>query len=158
MSRAVRALPFGARTFRAATSFFTSFGYFDREEEDRRVLAELRRVLRPGGQFLVGFLNAEKVRSRLSPRDEREVEGRTVLQERRLLGGGRIVEKRIRLGPGPEGEPAREFLERVRLYHPKELEAMMAAEGLRPEARMGSYGGDPFRSSSPRLIIVARAP
>jgi SAM-dependent methyltransferase len=42
--------------FEAAISWFTSFGYFD-DEENQRVLAEYRRVLRPGGKLLLESLH-----------------------------------------------------------------------------------------------------
>lgn len=153
----MRALPFERESFDAVTSFFTSFGYFDSEEQDQRALREVRRVLRPNGKVLLDFLNSEAVATGLTPRDEREVDGRRVVQERRLVDGGRVVEKRIRLEPGPEGEPGREFLERVRLYSPEQLEGLMRAASLAPEERMGSYAGTPFTSDSPRVIIVAAA-
>jgi SAM-dependent methyltransferase len=153
----MRWLPLATASVDAVTSFFTSFGYFDSEEEDRRVLGEMRRVLRPGGKVLLDFLNAKSVAADLTPRDEREVDGRRVVQERRLVDEGRKVEKRIHLAPGPNGEPAQQFRERVRLYQPEELEAMMRRADLEPEERLGSYGGDPFGPDSPRVILLAVA-
>ena len=47
----MRELPWTGR-FDAVVSWFTSFGYFD-DTLNRRVLSDLRRCLRPGGQFLV---------------------------------------------------------------------------------------------------------
>ena len=43
-------------TFDAVICWFTSFGYFD-DTENKRVLAELHRVLRPGGSVLVDTLH-----------------------------------------------------------------------------------------------------
>lgn len=153
----MRSLPFVAGSFDAATSFFTSFGYFESDEEDRQVLRELRRILRPGGRVLLDFLNSDAVAEDLTPRDVREVEGRRVIQERRLVDGGRMVEKRIHLAAGPGDETGQEFVERVRLYTPSELEDLMYDAGLVPESRMGSYSGDPFDRDSPRVIVVAAA-
>jgi SAM-dependent methyltransferase len=42
--------------FDAAISWFTSFGYFE-DEDNRRVLAEYHRVLRPGGKLLLETLH-----------------------------------------------------------------------------------------------------
>jgi SAM-dependent methyltransferase len=151
----MRELPFASGAFSAVTSFFTSFGYFDDEADDLSVLAEIRRVLRPGGHVLLDFLNADRVRRELAPRDERWVEGRKVIQERELLEGGRVVEKSIRIGG--EGDEPRVFRERVRLYTAGELERLLTACDLEPILRLGSYAGGPHSPQSPRVILLARA-
>lgn len=150
----MRRLPFVDAAFGAVASFFTSFGYFASSEEDRRVAAEMRRVLRPGGVFLLDYLNAPRVRAALVPRDERRVKGRTVRQERWLEGES--VVKRIEIRPA-EGEPEVHY-ERVRLYGPDELERLLARHGLRTEARFGDYDGSPYGETSPRVILVGRRP
>jgi SAM-dependent methyltransferase len=152
----MRSLPFRSATFAAVSSFFTSFGYFESEADDRMVLREVRRVLRQGGHLLLDFLNARAVQRNLTPRDERTVGEWRVVQERRLVRGGRVVEKRIRIEDGAEGEP-REFLERVRLYMPRELESLLAREGLTPVERFGDYEGGPVSPASPRVILLAEA-
>jgi SAM-dependent methyltransferase len=52
--------------FDAAISWFTSFGYFD-DEGNRRVLAEYRRVLRPGGRLLIEMQNRDELVRRFTP-------------------------------------------------------------------------------------------
>lgn len=149
----MRRLPFADGAFGSVTSFFTSFGYFRDPADDVRVVAEAGRVLRPGGVFLLDYLNAPKVRRDLVPEDEREVEGRRVRQRRWIEDGA--VKKRIEIDPGGEG-PESVFHERVRLYAPRELEEMVAARGFRVEDRFGGYDGTPYRADSPRAILVAR--
>lgn len=148
------AIPLASGSAGAVTSFFTSFGYFHRPEDDERVLAEVRRVLAPGGIFVLDFLNAHHVRDSLRPRDERRVRGIRVVEERRLVEEGRRVEKRIALGePGSDG--FREFIERVRLYEPEELTRALEGVGLEPLDRFGDYHGSSFTVDSERLILVA---
>src|SRR5437867_9881977 len=53
----MRRLPY-RNAFEAAISMFTSFGYFDRPEEDRQVLRGIARALRPRGQFLMELSTA----------------------------------------------------------------------------------------------------
>jgi SAM-dependent methyltransferase len=52
--------------FDAAISWFTSFGYFD-DDENRQVLAEYRRVLRPGGRLLLETQNHDEFVRRFTP-------------------------------------------------------------------------------------------
>ncbi len=151
----MRNLPFPEGVFSAVSSFFTSFGYFEDELDDRAVLGEVRRVLRRGGYLLLDFLNADRVRESLEASDERVVEGQRVIQDRALEDDGRIVRKQIRISA--EGEEPRVFMERVRLYEAEELESMLSEQRLEPVARFGGYDGAPPSSESPRVIILAQA-
>ncbi|MDT8435288.1 MAG: methyltransferase domain-containing protein [Gemmatimonadota bacterium] len=152
----MRFLPFRDGAFSGLTSFFTSFGYFASREEDARVVTEMRRVLQRGGPFLLDFLNADRVRQDLVARDERRVGTTRVTQTREIQGD--TVVKTIRLSDEDgAGEGERTFHERVRLYPPADLEALLAAHGMRTEDRFGSYGGEPFDGRSHRLILAGRA-
>lgn len=150
----MRELPFADGSFGGLTSFFTSFGYFDTPEQDQRALREMRRVLSAGGTFLLDFLNAARVRTDLVPEDVRVVEGGWVVQ-RRVIRQGCVV-KHIRLEPD-DGGPAREFVEKVRLYEPMELEALLASCDLRTSNRFGDYGGGDFIPEAERLVLVGHA-
>lgn len=150
----MRRLPFRDGCFFAVTSFFTSFGYFADPADDGRVLAEVRRVLRDEGHLLLDFLNADRVRDTLSPRDEEEIDGRTVIQERRLIEDDNVVEKRIQIR---KAGVSRVFRERVRLYIPDELEALVERAGLSVVERFGDYSGGLLAPASPRVILLARA-
>ena len=152
----MRALPFASDRFEAVTSFFTSFGYFATEEDDSLVLSEIRRVLRDNGCLLLDFLNSKLVRSTLSPRDENEVDGKRVVQERRVVDAGGAVEKTIRIESAEGGEPEI-FHERVRLYSPDQLRALMTGCGLTPHRWFGDYQGRDLADSAPRVIAFARA-
>ncbi len=150
----MRRLPVAGGVLGGVTSFFTSFGYFATREEDAAVAREMRRVLRPDGAFLLDFLNAGRVREELVSEDVREVRGVRVRQSREIRGD--TVVKRIRIESGRSDAESREFEERVRLYEPRELERLLAASGLATTARFGDYGGGPFTSGSPRLILAGR--
>ncbi|TVP55288.1 MAG: class I SAM-dependent methyltransferase [Gemmatimonadales bacterium] len=152
----MRHLPFADATFTVVTSFFTSFGYFETEREDRGVLREIRRVVKPGGHVLLDFLNAAQVRAGLRPHDVHTIGDREVVQQRRLLEDGRRVEKQIRI-TGPGSGPPQRFTERVRLYESDELTRLLASEGLKPLELFGDYGGGSHGPETPRAIVFARA-
>lgn len=153
----MRHLPFADASFGLVVNFFTSFGYFAEPEEDLRVLAEVRRVLKAGGSYALDFLNAERVRSGLVTRDERALDRRRVVQERRLEKGGRVVVKTIRIYEPGEPEPESTYYERVRLYEPAELEEMLRATSLEPQRTFGDYHGGPACRECPRYILLGQA-
>ena len=93
----MRALPVLRGAVAMVTSFFTSLGYFPDAGDDPRVLGEVRRVLAAGGVFAVDFLNADRVRATLRPRDEVELGRRRVVQTRELVDDGQVVQKTIEI-------------------------------------------------------------
>jgi len=151
----MRALPFGAG-FDAVVSLFTSFGYFAREGDDRRTVHEIARLLRPGGVFLLDFLNAERVRATLVPHSEEQRAGRRILLDRRLSDDGSRIEKRIRVYPRGASDPERVFHESVRLYDRDDLVALVRHAGLRVTRLLGSFRGEAHDSGSPRTILLSR--
>ena len=153
----MRYLPFADGSFDLVVNFFTSFGYFAEPEDDRRVLDEIRRVLRSDGRFMLDFLNAERVRRNLVREDERLVDGRRVTQTRRLEDGGKVVVKEIRIAPTEKGERASLYYERVRLYSPAELTSLLRAAGLETETTFGDYKGGATCPDCPRYILLGHA-
>lgn len=146
----MRVLPFAHDTFSLITNLFTSFGYFASDEEHATVLTEVRRVLREGGVFVLDYLNAPHVRSTLVPIDQREVNGSVVEQRRSITPDGRFVVKKI-----TSRSDGRSFVERVRLFDPEDLRAMLEAAGLETTAVFGDYDGAPIALDSPRAILFA---
>ncbi len=153
----MRHLPFADGTFHFVANFFTSFGYFADPEEDARVLAGIRRVLKPGGCFALDFLNAERVRAGLVDGDERLHDGRRVVQKRRLEEDGKVVVKEIRIFEANDDRPVGTYYERIRLYSPAELEEMLRVAGLEPERSYGDYSGAPPGPEAPRFILLGHA-
>ena len=62
----MRELPWENR-FDRIVSWFTSFGYFDSDEEDKRVLRAARRALRSGGRLLIENNNLPELVKRWQP-------------------------------------------------------------------------------------------
>ncbi len=139
--------------FATVLSLFTSFGYFELDEENAAVLAAVSARMRAGGQFLLDTLNRDWVMAHLVTEEEQKVAGRHLQIERRLTPNGRRVEKTTRvLEPGNHEKTYRES---VRLYTPSEIEEMLRAKGLTNVQRFGSLRGEPHESQSARLILVA---
>ena len=149
----MRALPFRAGSFRLAVNLFTSFGYFRDDAEHRLVLRQVAAALVRGGHFVLDYLNAEQVRRSLESANalgsNGEESGEDVRITRRIGPDGRFVIKEIELQ-----DEGRSFQERVRLYGPDELAALLAEAGLPVAARFGDYDGGPPGPDAPRVILV----
>lgn len=154
----MRELPFEACAFDATVNFFTSFGYFSNEDDNVKVLRNIRRVLRPDGSFLIDFLNPVYVEQTLVPRSERRDEDTgLVIQELRSIADG-WVQKEITVFHPQNKEAPRAYLERVKLYKLEWFESRLADCGLSLEQLYGNYDASPYEASkSPRMIMAGRA-
>ena len=148
----MRALPFVDHGFDLVVNLFTSFGYFDNDAQHLRVLAEVARVTRRGGKFVLDFLNADHVRGTLVPKESSNLGGRSVEVRREISADERFVVKTIASG-GEGGDQT--FVERVRLFDRMDLETMLEESGFGVEQVLGDYAGGPHSESSPRTIVFA---
>ncbi|HEY0789195.1 MAG TPA: class I SAM-dependent methyltransferase [Thermoanaerobaculia bacterium] len=146
----MRRLPFGDDAFRGLVNFFTSFGYFEDEEENVRTVREMARVLGRGAPFLFDYLNVHRELSRLVEREERLTDSGPVLIERWFDGAARTFNKRITMGE-------KKFLERVRGYDLDEMTAIFASSGMAIRQAFGDFDGAPFGADSPRLILLGES-
>ena len=160
----MRRLPFVADTFDWVLNFFTSFGYFEAERENFRVLEEIVRVLTPGGRFMIDLMNPGPVLDNLKPRDVEEREGLRAEIERWHDPERHRVNKRIVVHSlateldGERGEEPRTFCESVRLYQPEEVTIGLRWAGLEVDALFGNFHGDPYERDSERLILIGHKP
>ena len=146
----MREIPFAGDTFDLVVNLFTSFGYFDDDHEHTHVLACVGEAMKSGGTLVIDFLNAAQVRHCLVPYDERVENGITIEQRRSISHDNRFVEKRITLR-----EQGKEYIERVRLLSPTDLERMLVTAGFRIAKLFGDYAGRSWSEDSPRTILFA---
>jgi SAM-dependent methyltransferase len=139
-------------TFDLVLSLFTSFGYFESDEENGRVFHEVAGALKPDGVFVFDFLNAPRVASELIPHSERELSDGLRVEEDRRIERGRVI-KSVRLRR--EGAVIRDWVESVRLFTRSEIEQAMHGAGLDPIGAFGDFDASPHGDESPRLILVA---
>lgn len=150
----MRGLPFADGSFDWVLNFFTSFGYFESERENFRVLEEIVRVLSPAGRFLIDFFNRDRVLAALEPHETVEEDGRRIDIERWYDPTARRINKRITVRRA--SGPPRIFLESIRAYLPDEVIAGLGWAGLEVMDLFGNFQGDAFASDSERLILVGR--
>jgi len=142
------------RRFDAVVNLFTSFGFFDDPRDDRQVLAEFARVLKPGGVLVWHGGSRDGVMARFLARDWWSTEDGTLFgQERRFdpLSGFLEVTSTWR-GPAGEGER----VHRIRLYTASELAARLQEVGLVVEQAWDGWTGRPLTRRSSEMLLVAR--
>lgn len=137
--------------FDAVVNLFTSFGYFETDAENGAVLKEIGRLLKPGGKFLLDFMNARHVERNLVPYSERK-DGAVLIQESRSIENG-FVYKRIVLSE--PGKPDRNYLERVRLYRLDDFKRLLEGTGLAIDQVHGDYESGAYSEEDSKRLILA---
>lgn len=146
----MRELPIRPGSMDLTVNLFTSFGYFDRDAEHTAALAEMVGTIKPGGWFVIDFLNAAAVRQRLVPQETIELSGETVEVTRSVSPDGRYVCKSIL---APRGK---RYTERVRLFDSSQIIAMLEATGVTVYHSFGDYEASPLTPGAPRTILMGR--
>jgi SAM-dependent methyltransferase len=147
-------VPFGVEAFDYVLNLFTSFGYFARAEEHLAVVRNVATALRPGGVFVLDYLNVRRAEAALVPQETIERDGVRYRITRR--SDAAHLFKKIAVDPG-DGIVAREYEERVTKFSLEDFRLMLALYGVGVDATYGDYGLGGFDvKTSPRLIIVAR--
>lgn len=143
--------------FDAVVNLFTSFGYFLEDGEQLKVLRAIHRMLRPGGSYIIDFMNTAYVTRHLVPHSVREDEGQRIEEFRKIEDG--FVQKEIRITDTASGHEPRVYQERVKLYTRDQLSQMLGASGLRVDQVHGGYDEEKYdEQTSPRMIFVGRRP
>ncbi|MDH5644032.1 MAG: class I SAM-dependent methyltransferase [Gemmatimonadota bacterium] len=149
----MRWLPFAPASFDLVTNLFTSFGYFEKDEQHALLVRAIGDSLVNGGVFVLDFFNATWVRDTLIASEEKVLGTRRVSITRKISEDNRFVVKEIHLV-----DDGRSFLERVRLFDVEDLSAMITAAGMDIGVICGDYYGAEYTRNSPRTIFVARRP
>jgi len=140
--------------FDAVYSYFTSFGYFG-DDENERVLAEVAKALRPGGAFLLEMANRDRLLTHPQQRtwSQRE-DGALLMQEISLEWvTSRVISRQLLIDPEGGSQVTKEFS--LRTYTCAELSALLRRHGLEVREVSGGADGEPYGPESRRLAIVA---
>ena len=143
--------------FDAAVNLFTSFGYFETEDDNQRPLDRVARALRPGAAFLIDVASALGMAVRYQERRWDPAGDDAVMLADHdwdlLAGRNRAVWTFVR-ADGTRSE----LRHTLRVYAPWELATMLGRAGLVVEEAFGDFEGAPLTRDSWRLILVARRP
>jgi SAM-dependent methyltransferase len=140
--------------FDACLSLFTSFGYFN-DEENEMVIGNVSKSLKEGGTLLLDLRNAQKG---LAGEEDTETtmavpSGRLRLRVRfdRATRRARAEHELTR----PDGIRISSAFD-VRIYSEEELTGMLCRSGMRVTVVYGSLDGAPFIPGAERMVVIAR--
>lgn len=146
----MRYLPIRSHSMDLTVNLFTSFGYFERDEEHYATLVEMVGTIRSGGWFVIDLLNPSAVRAGLVPREVVRMGDAEVVVTRTISPNSRYVCKTIQRTGG------RGFVERVRLFETNEIAGMLVRAGVAIRYRFGDYDGQSLAPSSARTILIGQ--
>jgi ubiquinone/menaquinone biosynthesis C-methylase UbiE len=148
-----RELPLPDESFDGALNMFSSLGYLG-DEDDTKVLADIRRVLRPGGRLVIEIMHRDALVLGFRDTGWHMVgEGRLLLEQRTFDPAGGVAQTTQTLVEAGGQRDSRTFT--LRVYTATELTAMLARAGFEDARCYGDLDGGPFGTRT-RLIIVAR--
>ena len=136
--------------FDAIFNLFTSFGYFENEEDDIKTLTAIKESLSEYGFAVIDFLNAPQVIANLIPEETKEVEGIT-FHIKRYVSEGFII-KEIDF---EDNGKSFHFTEKVRAFTLEDFERMMDKVGIYLLDTFGDYKLRKYhKKTSERLIMI----
>lgn len=137
--------------FDAAINLFTSFGYFEKEEEHQNVLLGVYRALKLKGKFLLDTINRDWLIKNYQPKSWTQYKNFLLLEERNLdFKKSRIEAKWIYIS----GKKRKVFSLSVRIFGLHELYSLFEKAGFKVIATYGSYNKNDWSPDQMRTIIV----
>jgi len=146
--------PFWVNYFDYAFNFFTSFGYFATRREHDDAIRTVATSLKPGGVFVIDYLNTHYVEDHLVHNEIKYVSG-TSYQIHRWDDETHFY-KRINVNDASLATPE-EYVERVAKFSLGDFTDMLSFQNMQVLEVFGDHNLYPYDiRKTPRLIIVAK--
>jgi len=138
--------------FNLVINLFTSFGYFETDEQNFNIINTAYNQLNGGGFFVIDFFNRRYIEKNLVPESVNSYGNEKIIQKR-FIAGNRVNKKIIIEKNGIK----QEFKESVRMFCKDELMNAISCAGFRIVRYFGNSDGSGFDlENSPRIIIIAQ--
>jgi cyclopropane fatty-acyl-phospholipid synthase-like methyltransferase len=142
--------PYHESGYNYILNMFTSFGYFENDQENQDAISSASAALVEGGKFILDFFNTARVIENLVKKQEKEISGIKFQIEKELKND--FVLKHIRFSDqGNEYD----FTEKVKAITENQFRGYFENAGLKIVDCFGDYNLRPFDSqTSDRMIFV----
>jgi SAM-dependent methyltransferase len=135
-------------------NLFTSFGYFDNEEENKTVLTNVFNSLRNNGVFVLDYVNGEKAAKQLLEHEECSLEGVDFIINRYVKNN--LIIKEIKV---TDGDIEHNYSEKVSIFSEEKLKEYITGCGFEISEAFGDYQLNKFNpETSDRLVIISKKP
>lgn len=135
---------------KAVFNLFTSFGYFEGDEENFIFPKNAYQFLLPGGYYIFDYFNPSYLKTNLVKFSEKTIDSFRIREERDILDG-RVV-KNITI---ESHNQINNFIESVKLYDYNQIMEKFISIGFQINTVLGNYNGLKFdEKTSERLIII----
>ena len=156
-----RKLRLPEETFDCVTCFGNSFGYFEREEDDRTVLERVKRVMVPGGTLVMDLVDGDWMRENYERRSWEWIDqNHFVCRERSLSkDGARLISREV-VTHAERGVIADQFYAE-RLYSWEDIKKLLERVGFESVCHNGrpvtdSDRGQDLGMMAHRMFLTAR--
>jgi SAM-dependent methyltransferase len=144
--------PYMVNYFDYVFNLFTSLGYFDNQRENQQVITNIYNALKPGGIFVLDFVNIRKAAENLSEHEEKTIEGINFKVHRSIKDDFLIKDIRI-----IDGQQQFDYEEKVYMFTPLLLKFAMDKLGFTIINTFGDYKLSTFDpDNSDRFILIAK--
>lgn len=152
----IRFLPFKSSVFAGVISMDTSFGYLLTENDDRKVLMEIRKMVKDNSVFIIDVFNREQIIKKYSVEKTNCYNYPSFLlsQKRRVSTNGERLYDLWIVYDGYSGKKVI-FKHTVRLYKLSQLMILLKYCGFKVEKVFGDYEMQEYNAETSRLIIKA---
>jgi len=141
-------------TFDLIVNIFTSFGYFEDQNDDLKVLQRVYQNLKSGGVFVLDMISKEWLAKNYQSVIATKLEnGALLVQRNEIVDDWTIVKNKWLLLQGRE---LRSFDFFDRIYSGQEIKQLLSAAGFQNVRLCGNWDGSPYDIHVKRLIAVAR--
>jgi len=138
--------------FDVVLNLFTSFGYFDDQQDDELVLQNINMSLKPGGTVIFEMMGKEILARVFRPRDWYEEDGVFFLEDRKPIDGWTRMQNRW-LVIDENGHNEAKFSHR--LFSGGEMKLLLEKNGFHSIKLYGHLEGIPYDHNAVRLVVVA---
>ncbi len=139
--------------FDVVLNLFTSFGFFEDEEENMKVLENIHESLRSNGKLILDVMGKEILARIFEEKDWSKTNDKFMLEERSVEKNWSWMKTRRTL---INDEGKKEYNISHWIYSAKELENMLKEVGFSSVEVYGNYDGEPYNEEADRLVVIGK--